>query len=122
MASLLGVARASVSAAYEQLLADGYLDAKAGSGTYVSSDRTGLISQASRRRKAARPAKPRPVPAPAEAFAEFAQSTAQADERPFNTRRALIDARTVEIWRKLTQRAVRSLGARDLGYTDHACS
>jgi GntR family transcriptional regulator / MocR family aminotransferase len=118
MASVLGVARATVFAAYEQLLAEGYVDAKPGSGTYVCADLTGLIAQASRRRSAARPAKPRPVPVPAQAFAEFAQSTAQADERPFNTGRSLVDGRTVEIWRKLTHRAVRSLGAQDLGYTD----
>jgi hypothetical protein len=35
---------------------------------------------------------------------------------PFNTGRALLDARTAEVWRKLTQYALRSLGARDLGY------
>jgi GntR family transcriptional regulator/MocR family aminotransferase len=37
---------------------------------------------------------------------------------PFNTGRTLVDARTAEVWRKLMQYAVRSLGARDLGYTD----
>jgi GntR family transcriptional regulator / MocR family aminotransferase len=118
MASGLGAARASVVAAYEQLLAEGYIDSRAGSGTFVSTDLAGLIGRPSHRRVAARLAKPRPVPAPAQAFAEFVQSTAQADERPFNTGRALVDARTVEIWRKLTHRAVRSLGAHDLGYTD----
>jgi GntR family transcriptional regulator / MocR family aminotransferase len=44
----------------------------------------------------------------------------QSDARPFNTGRTLIDARTAETWRKLTHRAVRWLGANDLGYTDPA--
>lgn len=38
-AARLGVARASVVAAYEQLLAEGYAAARGGSGTYVSEDR-----------------------------------------------------------------------------------
>jgi GntR family transcriptional regulator / MocR family aminotransferase len=115
MAGHLGAARASVVAAYEQLLAEGYVDGRAGSGTYISADLAGLIAplaQPSRRLK--RPS----VPAPAEAFAEFAQSTAQADERPFNTGRTLFDARSVEAWRKITNRAVRCFGKHDLGYSD----
>jgi GntR family transcriptional regulator/MocR family aminotransferase len=77
---------------------------------------TGLIARTSRR--PGRPAKPPPVPLPAQTVADLERSTAQADERPFNTGRTLTDARTVEIWRKLTHQAVRSLGPRDLGYTD----
>src|SRR5262249_39768580 len=38
----------------------------------------------------------------------------------FNTGRTLIDARTAETWRSLTHRAVRRLGANDLGYADPA--
>jgi histidinol-phosphate/aromatic aminotransferase/cobyric acid decarboxylase-like protein len=44
----------------------------------------------------------------------------QSDARPFNTGRTLIDAHTAETWRRLTHRAVRGLGANDLGYTDPA--
>src|SRR6185369_11852582 len=118
MAKKLGVARASVVAAYEQLLAEGYVEGRARSGTYVSKDLAGLITGPVRRPSPGPPPKRRSVPAPAQAFAEFAQSTAQADERPFNTGRTLADARTIEIWRKLTHQAVRSLGPQDLGYTD----
>ena len=118
MASNLGVARTSVVAAYELLLTEGWVDGRAGSGTFVSDDLTGLVACASRRRAAARPAKPPSVPAPAQAFTALGRSTAQTDERPFNTGRTLTDAHTVDIWRKLTHRAVRSLGAQDLGYSD----
>jgi GntR family transcriptional regulator/MocR family aminotransferase len=115
MASRLGVARASVVAAYEQLLAEGYAEGRHGSGTFVSADLTGLPA---RRRPATRPVKRRQVPAPARAFFEFERATTQTEARPFNTGRTLLDARTVETWRRLTHRAVRSLGANDLGYTD----
>ncbi|HXW24712.1 MAG TPA: PLP-dependent aminotransferase family protein [Xanthobacteraceae bacterium] len=114
MATGLGVARASVVAAYEQLLAEGYVEGRPGSGTFVAAGLTNLPV----RRRAARSVKPRPTPAPARAFPEFERTTLQTDPRPFNTGRTLLDARTMETWRKLTHRAVRSLGANDLGYTD----
>ena len=38
LAAQLGAARASVVAAYEQLLAEGYVFGRIGSGTYVSTD------------------------------------------------------------------------------------
>ncbi len=115
LAGRLGVARASVVAAYEQLLAEGYLAARTGSGTYVSTDL------------------PEPVegclPAAADRCKRDAQTgaadvlgddaaPAHTDERPFNTGRTLVDARTAEVWRRLTHRAVRGFGPGDLGYAD----
>src|SRR5262244_3099475 len=114
MASKLGVARASVVSAYEQLLAEGYVESRRGSGTFISTQLTGLPS---RLRGAPRAIK-RAVPTSAQTFPDFERSAVQSDARPFNTGRTLIDARTAETWRRLTHRAVRSLGANDLGYTD----
>src|SRR3981081_3172596 len=51
MASKLGVARASVVSAYEQLLAEGYVESRHGSGTFIAGDLTG---PAPRRRGAPR--------------------------------------------------------------------
>jgi GntR family transcriptional regulator/MocR family aminotransferase len=116
MASGLGVARASVVAAYEQLLAEGYVEGRHGAGTFVSADLPSLPATA--RRRAPRPMAPRLVPHPARAFPEFERATTQTEARPFNTGRTLLDARTMETWRKLTHRAVRSLGDNDLGYSD----
>ena len=116
MASKLGVARASVVLAYEHLLAEGYVESRRGSGTYIARDLTGLVS---RRHSASRAAR-RVVPIPARAFSDFERSAVQGDARPFNTGRTLIDARTAETWRSLTHRAVRRLGANDLGYADPA--
>jgi GntR family transcriptional regulator / MocR family aminotransferase len=116
MASKLGVARASVVSAYDHLLAEGYVESRQGSGTFISSH---LSSLASRRPGAPRAIK-RVVPTSAQTFPDFERSTVQSDARPFNTGRTLIDARTAETWRSLTHRAVRRLGANDLGYTDPA--
>src|ERR1700719_1868026 len=61
MASKLGVARASVVLAYEHLLAEGYVESRHGSGTFIAGDLTGLASRRRRapsRRGAACPAAP----------------------------------------------------------------
>src|ERR1700738_2687253 len=116
MASKLGVARASWVLAYEPLRAEGYVESRHGSGTFIAGDLTGL---ASRRRGAPRATR-RAVPTSAQTFSDFERSAVQSDARPFNTGRTLIDARTAETWRSLTHRAVRRLGANDLGYTDPA--
>jgi hypothetical protein len=44
--------------------------------------------------------------------------TTQSDERPFNLGRTLVDARTAELWRKLSARSLRSFGRQHLGYGD----
>ncbi len=116
MASRLGVARASVVSAYGHLLAEGYVESRRGSGTFIAGDLAGLAS----RRRGAPPATKPAVPTSAQAFSDFERSAAQSDARPFNTGRTLIDARTAETWRSLTHRAVRRLGANDLGYADPA--
>jgi GntR family transcriptional regulator / MocR family aminotransferase len=116
MASELGVARASVVSAYEQLLVEGYVESRHGSGTFISGEMAGLTT---RRRTASRATR-RAVPMSARAFSDFERSAVQGEARPFNTGRTLIDARTAETWRSLTHRVVRRLGPNDLGYTDPA--
>src|SRR5215831_12910470 len=116
MASQLGVARASVVAAYEQLLAEGYVESRHGSGTFISGDVAGLATP----RRVAPRASLRALPASARAFPDFERSAAQSDARPFNTGRTLVDARTAETWRGLAHRAVRRLGSNELGYADPA--
>ena len=115
MASQLGVARTSVVAAYEHLLAEGYIESRRGSGTFISGELDGLASRPTTPRAAKRSA-----PIVARAFTDFERSAAQSEPRPFNTGRTLIDARTAETWRTLTHRAVRILGANALGYSDPA--
>jgi GntR family transcriptional regulator / MocR family aminotransferase len=116
MASKLGVARASVVSAYEHLRAEGYLEGRHGSGTFIAGDLTGLASRWQGSPRALK----RVAPTSAQTFSDFERSAVQSDARPFNTGRTLIDARTAETWRSLTHRAVRRLGANDLGYTDPA--
>jgi GntR family transcriptional regulator/MocR family aminotransferase len=115
LATSLRVARASVVAAYEQLLAEGYVAGKVGAGTYVSAD----LPESPERGKTRRPkSSARLVPKPVRQFPYFAAATAEGEDCPFQGGRALVDARTVDAWRKLTQRAWRSFGPVHLGYSD----
>jgi GntR family transcriptional regulator / MocR family aminotransferase len=116
LAAQLGVSRSAAVAAFEQLLAEGYASGRKGAGTFVASDlpepfvashgrqpRSGFAVRA-----AVSPRKP----------ADFGDVTAPSDQRPFNLGRTLVDARTAELWRKLSARSLRSFGRQHLGYAD----
>lgn len=119
LASRLGIARASIVAAYEQLFAEGYLLAKVGSGTFISSDLPEPIEGRRPAQLSGSSADPRQGTVRPELADDHHSSTlTHTDERPFNTGRTLVDARTVEVWRRLIHQAARSLGPGDLGYTD----
>src|SRR5580704_18831770 len=57
LATSLGVARASIVAAYEQLLTEGYVEARAGSGTFVAANLVRLSSASQRSSSSSRKAK-----------------------------------------------------------------
>ncbi|RYG02358.1 MAG: PLP-dependent aminotransferase family protein, partial [Caulobacteraceae bacterium] len=115
-AARLGVARASVVAAYEQLLAEGYAAARGGSGTYVSEDLSGVAEL--------RPAvvemsrAPPSVPARVRDLDELALPEPRPEARLFATGRTLLDARAFDAWSRSTRRALRTLGPVHFGYSD----
>ena len=116
LAAQLGVSRSSVVSAFEQLLAEGYASGRTGAGTYIASDLPEPFAAIHRRKQ--RSASPAKAAASAREFRSFADVTAQNDERPFNLGRTLVDARTAELWRKLSARTLRSFGRHHLGYAD----
>jgi GntR family transcriptional regulator / MocR family aminotransferase len=120
LASRLGLARASVVSAYEQLLAEGYLASRVGSGTYISADLPEPIERRSLTRLPQPLARRPRIPARAQALAALGEPTGQTEVRPFSVGCCRVDARTVEVWRRLTHQAVRSLGPAHLAYSDAA--
>jgi GntR family transcriptional regulator/MocR family aminotransferase len=117
LAMQLAVSRSAMVSAYEQLLAEGYTSGRVGSGTYISSD----IPEAARQRsaRAKRPAPIRRAAAPQTPFdADLLDATRRNDDRPFNLGRTLLDARTIDVWRKLSLQSVRSISRMHLGYSD----
>jgi GntR family transcriptional regulator/MocR family aminotransferase len=113
LALRLGVARASVVAAYDQLLAEGYAEGRKGSGTYVCGDLSGVIDL---------PDAPRPADPPPGAPLEAAMGFVNLDSAmvAFSNGRTLMDARALDAWSKSTRRALRTLGPADFGYSDPA--
>lgn len=115
-AARLGVARASVVAAYEQLLAEGYAASRGGSGTYVSGDLSGVTEL--------RPAVVEPrsapptIPARVRDLDELTLPAPQSEAQLFATGRTLLDARAFDAWSRSTRRALRTLGAEHFGYSD----
>jgi GntR family transcriptional regulator / MocR family aminotransferase len=117
LAGELAVARSSVISAYEQLLAEGYLSGRVGSGTYVSSDLPEPVEERRRRRR--KPAATSvPLSPQARAFAALGDVAVEDEDRPFTNARALIDARTVDVLRKLSQNMFRSFDPIHRGYAD----
>lgn len=119
LAARLGVARASVVAAYDQLLAEGYAEGRTGSGTYVSGDLSGVLDLA--------PPKPAAEPTPAPALPERAIDlmavppvVAPAEPQMFVNGRTLMDARALDAWSTSTRRALRTLGSLHFGYSSPA--
>lgn len=93
LASRLRVARASVVSAYEQLLAEGYLAGKVGSGTYISSDLPEPLERRAVPRTPITARRPH-VPPPATRLERLAQATGESETRPFAMGRCRGDART----------------------------
>ena len=116
LAVQLGVSRSAVVAAFEQLLAEGYASGRKGAGTYIASDLPEPFAAAHGRNK--RPASAAKTAAASPDLGGLVDVTSQSDERPFNLGRTLVDARTAELWRKLSARSLRSFGRDHLGYGD----
>lgn len=108
LAQRLGTARNTVVAAYEQLLAEGFIVGRVGAGSYVSRDLPEGLE-----RPAPRPPLPAATPAPL-SLPHMIQPGAQ----PFNTGRTSWDDATARIWRQLTLRRLQSPDPDMLGYGD----
>ena len=110
----LGVSRASAVAAYEQLAAEGWIEGRTGSGAYVSADLPAPFAAAEARGSGA---PSRYAPDPERPFAPL-KAAGESGEPPFTGGLALMDARSQDVWRRLTHRSVRRLSPVHFGYTD----
>ena len=109
LAQQLGIARNTVVAAYEQLLAEGFIEGRVGAGSYVSRD----VPQGLDR--PALPGRPRPR---AEPVPPALPNMVQPGAQPFNTGRVSWDDATARVWRQLTLRQLQSPDPDMLGYGD----
>lgn len=116
LAQRLGVARASVVAAYDQLLAEGYAEGRTGSGTYVSQDLSGVLDLKAPGPPPAPPAAPVRLPD----VTGFPAAQPSTEAQPFSNGRTLMDARALDAWATSTRRALRILGPAHFGYSEPA--
>jgi GntR family transcriptional regulator/MocR family aminotransferase len=113
----LGVARNTVVAAYDQLLAEGFVTGRVGAGTHVSAELPEGLQTGLEAAPAPPPAAPAAVPASTLRFRPDPASP-QPSTRPCNTGRTGWDDRSQAVWRSLT---LRRLGTPDpalFGYGD----
>src|SRR4051812_19841071 len=118
LALRLAVSRTAVVAAYEQLLAEGYVTGRTGAGTYIAADLPEPFAGTRPKPRKRTPVPGKAAASPARPVRETLDVTFHSEPRPFNLGRTLLDARTVELWRKLTARSLRAFGAEHLGYGD----
>lgn len=117
LAGRLGVARASVVSAYEQLVAEGYVETRAGAGAYVAADVAGVLDV----RPAGTPlVRAPPAPAAPAALEEESPVPPLPGDAPFNTGRTLMDERALAAWSRVSRRALRTLGPEHFGYAEPA--
>jgi GntR family transcriptional regulator / MocR family aminotransferase len=116
LAQQLGISRSVAVSAYEQLLAEGYVSGKVGAGTYVSPDLPEPIEWQRRLSRQQRASRVGVDEQPG--VGDFIDVTRQGDERPFNLGRTLVDARTIDLWRRLAARTFRVIDRAHLGYSD----
>src|SRR5690606_24263537 len=109
----LDVARNTVAVAYERLIAEGFLTARVGDGTYVSADAP--VGTRSRRAPTGRDVQPRPV---------WRSMTVPVPKpvRAYNFNVGVPDARLfpLETWRRLTVRELRRATIGSAQYDDPA--
>jgi GntR family transcriptional regulator / MocR family aminotransferase len=125
LAAELGVARNTVVNAFEQLVAEGYLESRPGDGTYVSpalpDDR---LTVKTARRSARRPAAPVQPPLSRQSQAVSAARLGVWDEdgppRPFRPDLLALDHFPLALWARLVSRNWRHSATSLLGYGDPA--
>ncbi len=118
LADRLGVARASVVSAYEQLVAEGYVETRPGAGVFVAADLSG-VQAAPPPPSPKEPAPPPELPERAE-VAEETPAPPLPGDAPFNTGRTLMDVRALAAWGRASRRALRVLGPEHFGYAEAA--
>lgn len=126
LADELEVSRTTILEAYEQLTAEGYLESRVGSGTYVARELPedllrvrgqSHISDPSQR-TANGSTEASPLSARGELLTDIELSSFRADEksRPFRPGLPALDSFPIETWSQITSRRWRSIPASMLGY------
>ncbi|WP_038910751.1 PLP-dependent aminotransferase family protein [Dickeya dadantii] len=117
LARSLGLARSTVADVFDQLAAEGYLDARSGSGTWVSSA-FGLMAPVSMTASSAAPPAPVSLPSSAQRYAAIARALSPLPAVPFSVAVPEGEAAPDDRWRCLGNRVRAGQAAALAGYSD----
>jgi GntR family transcriptional regulator/MocR family aminotransferase len=117
LADELSISRNTVVSAYDQLLAEGYLETRTGSGSYVTSELPDAMSIAAPRAEVA-PKRGSPgLSVRGRGLAEIRVTlSADGPPRAFRTGVPALDAFPVDLWSRLAQQAWKNVELSQLGY------
>jgi GntR family transcriptional regulator/MocR family aminotransferase len=116
LAEQLSVSRTVILLAYDQLLAEGFLTGRAGSGTYVSeimSGARGVISESPARVRLSRFGQ---CAVGAESEVDFPGRVPRSFRYDFSYRRSAVEGFPFEAWRRILMRRARSAPPRSFDY------
>jgi GntR family transcriptional regulator / MocR family aminotransferase len=120
LASELGISRIPIFSAFEQLLAEGYLEARVGSGTYVSRSLPAPAPPPAGR--SAPPARPGPRPRPISRSPFVRNPPApepwNASNGAFRLSQPALEELPYDVWARLIRRHTRNPKRTLLGYSD----
>lgn len=118
LALRLKVSRTSVVSAYDQLLAEGYVVGREGSGTYVSDDVPAAMVTPARVAGADGSAPRQRVSVAGARYGRFAADLIPPGSLPFAAGCCSVDAKTVEAWRRIGAEQMRRFDPVNLSYAD----
>jgi GntR family transcriptional regulator/MocR family aminotransferase len=117
LADELSISRNTVVAAYDQLFAEGYLETRSGSGSFVTRELPdAMTTVGAGARAGARRASPGPSARGHALAAVSATISPDGPPRAFRTGAPALDAFPVELWARLAQQAWKSADLAQLGY------
>ena len=122
LAGELKVARNTVMAVYDQLIAEGYLTGKARSGTFVAATLSGEFATIAGAPSHAPPPERRHSSARVASYGDLSFSYTEMSTAPraFQLGFSAVDEFPVDIWARLSSRVIRSMPRRDLDYCEAA--
>lgn len=119
LSKMLGVSRTSIVSAFEQLLAEGYIEGKLGSGTFVAPHLDAYIDDAgSRRATPTTVSVEATVSARARRLIETVDPLRQGAGIPFNTGVTSADARSFDALKKIASKHLSQIGLDYRAYSD----
>lgn len=122
LAADLAVSRNTVTGAFEQLLAEGYLEARVGAGTFVAASLPEDLLRAAAPATRVEPGAAPRLSKRGRMLASTPVSPSRARDaiRPFQTGIPALDAFPIDLWSRLAARASRRSAPAHMGYGDPA--